>query len=355
MEFTKARRGTQEHEVWAAADALMQEGLRPTIDRIRQKLGKGSPNTVSPMMESWFRSLGSRLAGGVSGTANLAAGNEADGVPVSVRNATRLLWETARKEAEQVQEVALEKARNELKAREDELEGKRLELTQREDAFAQTRASLDHALASSQQAREALEHQVTALASEGLRQREAAAKEMARLNSLLVDAQAVSERLRDEHSAALAIRDRDIRDAVDRHMAQERRMLEDVDRSRQLTKQSETALARERQQRFQSEEAAAAALETGRRMLRETQQAAQQLERELRDQHAAQSTSLVQAQSQEIALQQRLDDLHEALREEKAAHQHTRGLLADMLAATKKLGDAKRPRAKPRAKSETDS
>ena len=40
MELTKARRGTQEHEVWAAADALMQEGLRPTIDRVRQKARK---------------------------------------------------------------------------------------------------------------------------------------------------------------------------------------------------------------------------------------------------------------------------------------------------------------------------
>jgi hypothetical protein len=247
MEFTKARRGTQEHEVWAAADALMHEGLRPTVDRVRQRLGKGSPNTVGPMIESWFKALGSRLAGGVSGTANLAAGNDADGVPVSVRNATRLLWETARKEAEQVQEVALEKARIELKDRKDELERKLIELVQREEAFAQTRACLDHALASSQQARESLEQQVTALASEGLRQREAAAKETARLNALLVEAQAVSERLRVEHTAALTVRDQDLRDALDRHAAQERRMLEDVDRSRQSSKQAETALARERQ------------------------------------------------------------------------------------------------------------
>ena len=46
--------------------------------------------------------------------------------------------------------------------------------TERAEAFAQTRASLDHALASSQQAREAREQQVTALAAESLRQREAA-------------------------------------------------------------------------------------------------------------------------------------------------------------------------------------
>lgn len=348
MEFTKARRGTQEHEVWAAADALMHEGLRPTIDRIRQKLGKGSPNTVSPMMESWFRSLGSRLAGGVSGTANLAAGNDADGVPVSVRNATRLLWETARKEAEQVQDAVLEKVRIELKAREDELDGKRLELTQREDAFAQTRGSLDHALASSQQAREALEHQVTALASEGLKQREAAAEEMVRLNALLVDAQGVSERLRQEHSSVLAVRDQDLRDAIERHSAQERRMLEEVDRARQFNKQAETALARERQQRMQSEEAAAQTLEVGRRMLRKTQQAAQQLERDLRDQLALQATSLVQAQSQGEALQQRLDDLHETLLEEKKAHELTRGLLAEVLTTKSKPGVKRTRAAKPK-------
>jgi hypothetical protein len=336
MEFTKARRGTQEHEVWAAADVLMQEGLRPTIDRIRQRLGKGSPNTVGPMIENWFKALGSRMAVGVSGTANLAAGNDADGVPVSVRNATRLLWETARKEAEQVQDAVLEKVRNELKAREEELDGKRLELHRREEAFAQTRASLDHALAFSQQAREALEHQVTALASEGLRQREAAAKEMARLNDLLVNAQAVSERLRDEHSAALAVREQDLRDATDRHTARERRMLEDVDRARQEAKQLGSGLNRERQQRIQSEEAAAQALEVGRRMLRETQQAAQHLERELREQLASQSTSLVQAQSQGTALQQRLDDLHQALLEEKKAHELTHGLLAEVLTAKAK-------------------
>ncbi|MFM9429055.1 chromosome segregation ATPase [Variovorax sp. GrIS 2.14] len=348
MEFTKARRGTQEHEVWAAADALMHEGLRPTVDRVRQRLGKGSPNTVGPMIEAWFKALGSRLAVGVSGTANLAAGNDADGVPVSVRNATRLLWETARKEAEQVQDAVLEKVRNELKAREDELEGKRLELTQREDAFAQTRASLDHALASSQQAREALEHQVTALASEGLRQREAAAREMARLNALLVDAQGIAERLRQEHSSALAVRDQDLRDAIDRHTAQERRMLEEVDRARQSHKQAETALARERQQRIQSEEAAAQTLEAGRRMLRETQQAAQQLERELREQLASQSTSLVQARSQGEALQQRLDDLHKALLEEKKAHELTHGLLAEVLTAKSKPGVKRIRAAKPK-------
>ncbi|MDB5827646.1 MAG: hypothetical protein JWQ73_1866 [Variovorax sp.] len=346
----RSGRGVQEADVWGAADVLLSKGLRPTIERVRQQIGRGSPNTVSPMLERWFGSLSQRIVGGAAPP----AGNDADGVPVSVRNAMRLLWETARREAEQSQEAALTAARDALRIKGNALEGKEVELAQRETAFTETRASLDQALASSQQAREALEHQVTALASEGLRQREAAAREVARLNALLVEAQAATERLRQEHAAALVVRDQDLRDAIERHTAQERRMLEDVDRARQEAKQLGSSLARERQQRIQSEEAASQTLEAGRRMLGETQQATQQMERELRDQLGVQSTRLVQAQSQAEALQQRLDDVHQTLLEEKAAHQLSHGLLAEVLAATKKASKTKRPRAKPKTQSGTD-
>jgi DNA repair exonuclease SbcCD ATPase subunit len=338
----RSGRGVQEADVWGAADVLLSKGLRPTIERVRQQIGRGSPNTVSPMIERWFCSLSQRIVGGTAPP----AGNDADGVPVSVRNAMRLLWETARREAEQSQEAALEQAREALSAKEADFEGKKSGFAQREMAFTETRASLDQALASSQQAREALEHQVKALALEGLKQREAAAREVVRLNALLLDAQAAAERLRQEHAVAQGVRDQDLRDAIERHTAQERRMLEDVDRARQEAKQLSTGLARERQQRIQSEEAAAQTLEAGRRVLGETQQAAQQMERELRDQLGGQSTRLVQALSQAEALQQRLDDVHQTLLEEKAAHQLTHGLLAEVVAASKKVSEAKRPRAK---------
>jgi hypothetical protein len=55
-------RGITEGEVWKACDALLLEGARPTIERVRQKLGRGSPNTVSPMLETWFKTLGNRIA-----------------------------------------------------------------------------------------------------------------------------------------------------------------------------------------------------------------------------------------------------------------------------------------------------
>ena len=53
--------GITESDVWTAADALLLEGARPTIERVRQKIGRGSPNTVSPYLETWFKALGARI------------------------------------------------------------------------------------------------------------------------------------------------------------------------------------------------------------------------------------------------------------------------------------------------------
>lgn len=54
-------RGINETDVWEAADALLLEGARPTIERVRLKIGRGSPNTVSPFLETWFKHLGGRI------------------------------------------------------------------------------------------------------------------------------------------------------------------------------------------------------------------------------------------------------------------------------------------------------
>lgn len=54
-------RGITQDDVWKACDALLLEGARPTIERVRQKIGSGSPNTVSPFLETWFKNLGGRI------------------------------------------------------------------------------------------------------------------------------------------------------------------------------------------------------------------------------------------------------------------------------------------------------
>jgi hypothetical protein len=85
-------RGITEDEVWKACDALLLEGARPTIERVRQKLGRGSPNTVSPMLETWFRHLGARIK-------DPGAFAAPTSTPEPIHQAAQHLWEVAQAEA----------------------------------------------------------------------------------------------------------------------------------------------------------------------------------------------------------------------------------------------------------------
>ena len=128
-------------------------------------------------------------------------------------------------------------------------------------------------------------------------------------------------------------------------------MLEDVDRARQATKQAEAAFAKEQQRRLQSEEAAAQTLEAGRQRLRETQQAAQQMERELREQLASQAVDLAKAKSEGESFLERGRYMHARLQEEKAAHDGTHLLLAQALDSQAKLNQTRLDLRSPPAKS----
>ena len=48
-------------DVFRAADELLLEGNRPTIDRVRMRLGRGSPNTINEHLDAWWLKLGARL------------------------------------------------------------------------------------------------------------------------------------------------------------------------------------------------------------------------------------------------------------------------------------------------------
>ena len=56
-----ARSGITQAQVNEAADALLRGGERPTIERVRQALGTGSPNTLVRLLEAWWSDLGRRL------------------------------------------------------------------------------------------------------------------------------------------------------------------------------------------------------------------------------------------------------------------------------------------------------
>ena len=57
-------RGIGSSDVDRAADALLREGERPTIERIRARLGRGSPNTINPLLDAWWKRLAGRLDAG---------------------------------------------------------------------------------------------------------------------------------------------------------------------------------------------------------------------------------------------------------------------------------------------------
>lgn len=55
--------GVPEHEVFAAADRVLARGERPTVERVRAELGRGSPARVGSLLEIWWEALAQRLAG----------------------------------------------------------------------------------------------------------------------------------------------------------------------------------------------------------------------------------------------------------------------------------------------------
>ncbi len=62
--YGSTSRGVTAGDVERAADALLPEVQRPTIERVREKLGTGSPNTINPRLDAWWKKLAARLDAG---------------------------------------------------------------------------------------------------------------------------------------------------------------------------------------------------------------------------------------------------------------------------------------------------
>lgn len=86
------RRIVTEDDVWAAADGLLLEGDRATVLRVREVLGRGSPNTIAPVLDRWYKSLGKRIRD----PGSFAPAGE---LPQQVAEAAAALWQTACVEA----------------------------------------------------------------------------------------------------------------------------------------------------------------------------------------------------------------------------------------------------------------
>jgi len=80
-------RGITQAQVNNAADALLQRGIRPTIEKLRAELGTGSPNTLMRMIDAWWAGLAERLAA--------QARADLPGVPEPVQRGMHALWTEA--------------------------------------------------------------------------------------------------------------------------------------------------------------------------------------------------------------------------------------------------------------------
>jgi chromosome segregation ATPase len=76
-------RGITQSDVSHAADSLLRLGERPTIDKVRAKIGKGSPNTINPMLDAWWKTISARLDSGPAALHRL---------PETVAHVAEALW-----------------------------------------------------------------------------------------------------------------------------------------------------------------------------------------------------------------------------------------------------------------------
>jgi Plasmid replication region DNA-binding N-term len=76
--------------VQRAADGLLRQGTKPSVATLREQLGGGSPNTITPLLAKYWETLGARLGAGPESL---------ERVPESLARVTELLWRRALDEA----------------------------------------------------------------------------------------------------------------------------------------------------------------------------------------------------------------------------------------------------------------
>ena len=226
----------REDDVRQAADALLLEGGRPTVERVRGRLGRGSPNTIALFLDRWWAQLGARLRD--------LPGQELPGVPEPVSKALLGLWSAAIDEARGMLRDSLASHYADVELRRAELERRAQQVEREAMEFARERAAIE---------------QTVAMAQEQLAQaNERHRIDVARINQLQAECAALleqQERLRQQSTATAARLDavriehqEAIRAAQERSEASEGHWIKQVDEVRQaLSGERKRAEALDRQ------------------------------------------------------------------------------------------------------------
>lgn len=125
----------REEEVRQIADELLIEGGRPTVERVRARLGRGSPNTVALYLDRWWTLLGARLRD--------LPGQELPGVPENVSRALASLWGSAIDEARSLLRDSLATQAAEIEIQRQALIGRTSDFERAQQEFHRERAALE--------------------------------------------------------------------------------------------------------------------------------------------------------------------------------------------------------------------
>jgi len=132
--LTRTRRKALSYgEVERAATALLKSGQRPTIERLRQALGGGAPDTITSALTRYWKDLGARIEADPASLSRL---------PAEVADLAENLWRRALSLAADAaaQTAGAHRAQLEFFKRENELKAHSLSLKERElDALLRAR------------------------------------------------------------------------------------------------------------------------------------------------------------------------------------------------------------------------
>lgn len=132
-------KGITQYQVNEAADTLVAAGENPTVEKIRARLGTGSPNTVIRMLDAWRSTLAQRMQ-------DVLALPE---VPVEVGQAFAELWRLAIAHASMLANDALAHEKNALFAAKTSLVQERkvweISLAEAQSNIAECSTKLAHA------------------------------------------------------------------------------------------------------------------------------------------------------------------------------------------------------------------
>ena len=154
-----ARTGVTREQVFAAADALAEEGIQPTVKLVRDRIG-GSYSTITPHLAAWKDERSGR------GVANVPD------MPESVAAATRAIWAAAWNAGQaelKTERDGLTAARRELEKERADMAQEIAELERKLEAGEAERDSLTAALTKEKEHTRTLEERVSAHTVENAR------------------------------------------------------------------------------------------------------------------------------------------------------------------------------------------